>query len=97
VCCQVLEDLKVSNYWDLLLYEFAMNLAEQRIAAYLRVYGDGPPEPPERPLKCRGPSVDPRWRKDGVRNDKPFADSYLYSRPYCMLINFDEELVRQLW
>lgn len=99
-----LAELERANHWDILLYEFACRLVASRLAAYqdkrakqeMQGPGAGEGEAEER-LECRRADVDPSWRKDGDKVDKPFPDSYLYSRPYCMDNAFHRVLLRELW
>lgn len=92
-----LSQLEAANGWDMLLYEFAKRLVTSRLEAFQEAVAKGGMGEGGEKVVCRAPHVDPKWRKDGDKTDKPFPDSYLYSRPYCMDNAFNRQLLRELW
>ena len=90
----VLKDLEKSNYYDILLYEYAQKLAASRISAFLLKKGEEDvasgregivvPSFPTRP--CKPAINDIYWKGTRRRtisdNEKMYR--YLWSPPYCI-------------
>lgn len=92
------------NFYDILLFRFAKRLVAHRLEAFQRqqqeeaASGGSSGSSSQPPDTCLPPVVDPRWRRYGEEPvDKPHPDSFLYSRPFCMLNGFRDELRRELW